>query len=303
MSKAIFDSRAEQAIYRRLASIWSRYVDIYPQIPVRKVLGYKNLRELPLQPRTVDYLLKTEFDFVVSEKGTSNALLAIEFDGIGHGFSRNGEYISRVVPLNDPYRKLKLDSKLRACTLLGFPLVIVSFPETEPLEESGSAITVLDAIIGEVQATIGLQHLISSHTDAFADAFTEDPSGETADWVMSALEVHNDRKNHPIRRKTQEIAQKLPLWGYFIEFLHNREGYAGVRRAIIGGIEVTQNGSKQQVLLSASVYVRDLNCTHCNAVNLADCIAEYCLAKKALREIGLDPTAWEKLADETPWTD
>jgi hypothetical protein len=298
MPKAIFDSRAEQATYRRLASIWSRYVDIYPQIPVRKVLGYTNLQELPLQSRTIEYLLKTEFDFVVSEKGTGNALLAIEFDGIGHGFSRNGEYVSRVVPLNDPYRKLKLDSKLRACTLSGFPLVIVSFPETELLEESGSAITVLDAIIGEVRARIGLQHLIASHIDAF----TDDPSGEATDWVMSALEVRTNHKNHPIRRKTQEIAQKLPLWGDCIEFLHDREGYVGVRRAIIGGINFSQNGSKQQVLLAASIYVRNLDSTHCDTVNLADCIAEYCLAKKALREVGLDPVAWKKLADETPWT-
>jgi hypothetical protein len=244
--------------------------------------------------------MKTEFDFVVSEKGIGNALLAIEFDGVGHGFSRNGEYISRVVLLNDPYRKLKLDAKLHACALLGFPLVVVSFPETELLEESGSAITVLDAIIGEVRASIGLQHFVSSHTDAFADAFTTDPSGAAADWVMSALEVRSDQKYHPIRRKAQEIAQKLPLWGDCIEFLQDRKGYAGVRRAIIGGIEF---GLRQQILLAASVYIRRLNCTHCDAVSLADCIAEYCLARKALREIGLDPAAWRKLLEETPWTD
>ena len=303
MPKAIFDSKAEQATYRRLASIWSRYVDVYPQIPVRKVLGYNNLQELQLQSRTIEYLLKTEFDFVVSEKGTGNALLAIEFDGIGHGFSRNGEYVSRVIPLNDPYRKLKLDSKLRACTLIGFPLVIVSFPETELLKESGSAITVLDAIIGEVRARIGLKGLITSHIDAFADACTDDPSGEVTDWMMSALEVHTNQINHPIRRKTQEIAKQLPLWGDCIEFLHDREGYVGVRRAIIGGIDFSQNGSKQQVLLAVSIYVRNLDSTHCDPVNLADCIAEYCLAKKALREVGLDPVAWKKLADETPWTD
>src|SRR5262249_28118626 len=225
MSKTIFDSNAERAIYSRLTSVWSRYVDIYPQIPVRKVLGYNDLRRLSLQPRAIDYLMKTEFDFVISEKGTGNALLAIEFDGIGYGFSRNGAYVSRVVPLNDPYRKLKLDAKLRACMLSGFPLVIVSFPETAPFEEAGNAITVLDAIIGEVRATIGLQQLIASHTEAFADAFAADPSGEAVDWVMTALEVRSNHNKHPIRRKAQEIAQKLPLWDDCIEFLHDREGY------------------------------------------------------------------------------
>jgi hypothetical protein len=300
MAKTIFDSKAERAIYSRLSSVWSRYVDIYPQIPIRKVLGYNDLRGLPLQPRAIDYLMQTEFDFVVSEKGTGNALLAVEFDGIGHGFSRNGEYVSRVVSLRDPHRKLKLDSKLRACMLSGFPLVVVSFPETEPLEESGNAITVLDAIIGEVRATIGLQHLVSSHTDAFDAAFAADPSGDAGDWVMSALEIRSDYNNHPIRRKAQAIAQKLPLWDDRIEFLHDREGYVGVRRAIIGG---NKFALRPQILLAASVYVRHLNCTHCDAVTLADCIAEYCLAKKALRKVGLDPAAWWKLLEEIPETD
>src|SRR5262249_53836801 len=180
------------------------------------------------------------------------------------------------------------------------PLVIVSFPETAPFEESGNAITVLDAIIGEVRATIGLQHLVSSHTEAFADAFVADPSGEAADWVMTALEVRSNHNNHPIRRKAQEIARKLPLWDDCIEFLHDREGYVGVRRAIIGG---NKFALRPQILLAASVYVRHLNCTHCDAVMLADCIAEYCLATKALREIGLDPAAWRKLSEETLETD
>ncbi len=247
--------------------------------------------------------MKTEFDFVVCEKATSNALLAIEFDGIGHGFSQNGEYISRVIPLNDPHRKLKLDAKLRACMLSGFPLVIVSFPETELLEESGNAITVLDAIIGAVRASIGLRHLVASHVDAFSEALGEEPSGETVEYSVLALEVNSDLENNPIRRKTLEISRKLPIWSDHKEFLRDREGYVGVRRAIIGGFEFSQNCSKHQALPTTSVYVRDLNCTHYDAVNLADCIAEYCLARKALREIGTDSANWQRLREETPWTE
>ena len=109
-----------------------------------------------------------------------------------------------------------------------------------------------------------------------------------------------NHNHHPIRRKAQEIAQKLPLWDDCIEFLHDRKGYVGVRRAIIGSDKFAL---RPQILLAASVYVRHLNCTHCDAVMLADCIAEYCLAKKALREIGLDPASWRKLLEETSETD
>jgi len=300
MSASIFGSNAEQEVYLCLTSVWSKYVDIYPQIPVRRVLGYDNLQNLPLSPGAIDYLLKTEFDFVVCEKDTATAQLAIEFDGIGHGFSRNGEYISRVVPGNDPYRKLKLDAKLRACELSGVPLVVVSFPETDLLEESDSAITVLDAVIGEIRACIGTHQLIASHTEAFTEAYDEDPTGEAAGYVLDALEFQSDLENNPIRRKTLEIFRKLPFSGVSMGFLRDREkeGYVGIRRSIIGGTHISENFSSKKVLLSTSIYIRDLD----GSVNLADCIAHYCLARKALREVGTDPAAWKKLLDETPWT-
>lgn len=303
MTKTIFDSKAEQRIYRRLKSLWSRYVEIYPHIPIRNALGYGTLKRLPLKQKTKDYLLRTEFDFVVCDSETGVSRLAIEFDGIGHGFSRDGEYVSRVSPLNDPYRKLKLDAKLQACELTGLPVVVVSFPETGLLRESKSAITVLDAIIGEVRAAIGLRELISSHTETFTKAFSEDPSGDAAESVMLALEFQSDLENNPIRKKTRELFLKLPLDSGYMEPLRDRQGYVGMRRAIVGGTEGSMGGVRHQILLSTSVYVRDLSCIGCDAINLADCIAEYCLARKALHEIGTDPSVWQKLLDKTPWTE
>ena len=53
MAETIFDSKAEQATDRRLSAVWSKYADSYPQIPVRKVIGYGNLRNPPLDPKFV----------------------------------------------------------------------------------------------------------------------------------------------------------------------------------------------------------------------------------------------------------
>lgn len=303
MAESIFDSKAEKKIYNRLTSLWTRYVDIYPQIPVRKVIGYDKLRTLQLNSNAIGYLLKTEFDFVVCEKTTDKALLAIEFDGVGSGFSCNGKYIIQKEILNDPYRKLKLDTKLRACELSGMPLVIISFPETQLINESNGAITILDAIIGNVRAFLGLQELINLNHNSFSEVMADDPTGEMADYLFLTLEVQSDIENNPIGRKTREMFRLLPITQMeHIEMLKDRPGYIGSRKIIRGGFKLTSEYSEEKILLSTSIYVRELNCIGCNSWVLADCIAEYCLAKQALEKVGTDPNAWQKLSDETPWT-
>ena len=107
---------------------------------------------LPVPKRQREYLLRTEFDFVVTEKDTGIPFLAIEFDGLGHGFSRNGEYISRVTALHDPYRKLKIEAKLNACNFLEFPLIVVSWEELYDFDNVSDAFNVLDGIIGALFA-------------------------------------------------------------------------------------------------------------------------------------------------------
>ena len=154
MRKPLFDSASERNVFTRLDRRWSRYVDIYPHIPVRNVLGFEELRSLDIPARAQDYLQKTEFDFVVCEQGSSIPQLAVEFDGIGRGFSRDGSYVPCVTPISDAHRKLKLDRKLFACEALGFPLVIVSYPETMPLWEGENALMILDAIIGEILTAV-----------------------------------------------------------------------------------------------------------------------------------------------------
>jgi len=113
--ESIFGSDSEKQVFRTLRSRWAKVFDVYPQIPVRRVCGYNAIMHLPVPQRQRDYLLKTEFDFVVTEKDTGIPLLAIEFDGLSHGFSKDGRYISKVAVLQDPHRKLKIEAKLNAC--------------------------------------------------------------------------------------------------------------------------------------------------------------------------------------------
>ncbi|MBN1227636.1 MAG: hypothetical protein JXA79_11645 [Deltaproteobacteria bacterium] len=103
---------------------------------------------MPIQDKAKDYLLKTEFDFVVCNH-FGVPILAVEFDGLGHGFSHDGAYV-QITDTKDPYRKLKLDTKISACEECGLPVIVVSYPEAEKSFNPDCQITVLDAIIGEV---------------------------------------------------------------------------------------------------------------------------------------------------------
>ena len=292
MANPIFDSKSEEQVFRRLDSVWSKYIDVYPQIPVRKVLGYFELMDLEIKDGAKDYLMKTEFDFVVCERGSGRPFLAVEFDGIGHGYSKRGEYLL-VEQTDDPHRKLKIDAKLHACDLVGFPIVVVSFPETELLDESGSLITVLDGRIAEVRSALGMQNLIAANHDVLSRDSEDDSPHQVENMTLWELEFQSDMENNPLRRKAAEIFRQLHHSCNFWQPLRDRTGYVGVRKGIYGAI-----GSKgHKMLVKVDVYIRD----QFNASNAVDCIAEYCLARKAMRELGADPVAWQQRYNATPW--
>src|SRR5688572_30471528 len=136
MKKSLFDSDAEKSVFKTLTSRWARYAELYPQVPVRKVLGYEAIRQLELPEKATNYLLSAEFDFVACYRGSSQPFLAIEFDGMGGGYSHDWKYVPIATPINDPYRSLKLDRKLEACQILCIPLIIVSYPETASSRET-----------------------------------------------------------------------------------------------------------------------------------------------------------------------
>ena len=43
MTRLIFGSKSEKDLYDKLISHWKKYVEVYPQIPVKNVISYQNL--------------------------------------------------------------------------------------------------------------------------------------------------------------------------------------------------------------------------------------------------------------------
>lgn len=298
---SIFDSESEKRAYSTVRTHWSRFLDIYPHIPVRNVLGYNRLNDLAIKEKAKEYLIKTEFDFVVCDHSGS-PVLAVEFDGLGHGFSRDGKYI-QLDATADQHRQLKLDAKISACESCDVPIVVVSYPETQPGFDPDCPVTVLDAVIGEVLAARKRQGLVSSNLDNLGKALASDPSRETAETYLLEIEVLAEQEN-PIRRRIKQMQTELPVsFGLHIHPLRDRHGYVGARQTILGGIDLSGKLSRQQVLLTCDAYVRTVNCSGCDAFDLANLLAEYGLARKAIRTIGKSKEAWQKLQNETPWTE
>jgi hypothetical protein len=146
LRSTIFDSKSEQKVFRSLESRWLPRVSLYPSLPLSKII---EIEPDELSSKESQFFYKTNVDYTFCE-ADGNPILSIEFDGIGGGFSRDGVYIP-VRETEDPYRKLKMDFKLKTAREVKYPLVVISYDEIKSLDEEES-LTILDAIVGNALA-------------------------------------------------------------------------------------------------------------------------------------------------------
>ena len=202
--------------------------------------------------------------------------LAIEFDGLGHGFSKDGKYISRVTALRDPYRKLKIEAKLNACNLLEFPLIVVSWEELEDFNHTSDSFNVLDGIVGTLLAK-------QKFTEKVAKSVFRD------DDRAFDVEMDTEFEFNPIVRKIARMYLLVRNTGYGESYEHlydrEQEGYIGKRLYLFKFLQPDQ--SKYEVVLSVSVYIRDISCFNLSVHGLLHNLSTYLLYKKAIREFGL----------------
>jgi hypothetical protein len=139
---SIFGSKSEARAFKTLLSRWSPNLSLYPSLPLANLL---EVEAGELKPKERDFYLKTSVDYTFCELD-GRPILSMEFDGLGGGFSRGTEYLQeRETP--DPYRKLKLDFKLRMANQVGYPLIVISSDEMEPVDND-ERLTILDGIVG-----------------------------------------------------------------------------------------------------------------------------------------------------------
>ncbi len=300
MKKSIFDSKSEKVIFKRLKTLWSRYVDVFPQIPVRNVVDYTELENFDKNPKVKDYLLKTSFDFVVCELDTGVPILVIEFDGLSGGFSREGIFYIENEPKQDKHRKLKMDAKLRLCFQFHIPMIVLSYEECNLLTDSNDWITILDVVIGDAIEKSYHEKNYGEYIKMISEA-CEFGGEEAAEMATIEIDTINELHN-PIKRKIRDITRKFPGWPMQIIFPQEVDGYLKGTFSLKLGLKTIENSYYSKKLLELDFKMRNIGVFDSDGLFLFNTIGEYCLARKAEKELGFDGKEWQIRYDKAEWT-
>jgi hypothetical protein len=193
LKQSIFDSKSEVKLFRSLQTTWFPRFALYPQLPLSKIV---QLSDKEVSKGEFDFYLKTNVDYTFCDEG--KPVLSIEFDGMGGGYSREGQYISDRITM-DPYRKLKMDAKLKFTREVGYPLIVVSDKEGYTIG-AGESLMILDGILGRILEEREKQKGL---TEIEAEAAKRDLSDEEIQDLVTDATTGAKMEN-PIGRKAQE---------------------------------------------------------------------------------------------------
>ena len=240
VKKSVFGSKSEERGFRSIEHTWGEDYAIYPQFPWSGLFipdsKWKD---------TSNLFFKTSVDYVFCEK-SGRPLLAIDFDGMGRGFDRNGEYV-QTEATSDPYRKAKFDYKLQCARNNSFPYYIVSSEEFARLGNDVQ-LTVVDGIIGSTLARQAFHERVESYVkervDDLYDAMESDPSTpehlepvrqkiqfpmnqENIQPFVTGLEVECDAEFNPFFKLESQVRGEI---GQIIGQPYYREYRTKIRR-------------------------------------------------------------------------
>jgi len=296
IKSSVFGSGSEKELFKTLESHWSKKFNIYPSLPFTSII---DIRDSELNQKQEEFLYKTSVDYTLCTKA-DKPLLSIDFDGLGHGFSKNGEYI-QIIPTKDPYRKLKFDLKLDVTKKVLYPLFVISYDEKVPIGED-LHLTIVDGIIGEFLAWRHTHRLINErlkeNEHRIAELSNHERQKYFQDLVIGA-EVEAELTWDPISSKAAEyegLGIRRGLWkGYSAEYLCDPELPEGdpfsdldlLKRRAEAFKEVRRIGRKITVRtrmgeISETVWVRNCEGWGVSPGIIAENIAELIVFKRAV---------------------
>lgn len=300
MKETIFDSKSEKSIFKRLKTYWSKYVDVFPQIPVKNVVGYDEIIKFSKSKKVEDFLMKTSFDFVICELESGLPILVVEFDGLGGGFSQEGNFYIKSIPEIDPHRKLKMETKLSLCAEFQVPLIVISYNESNLLPESGDWISVLDVIIGDSIEKQFHRRNYSKYIQMLTEAY-EFGGQETAELTSIEIEIINEQYN-PVKQGIKGITKQFPMWPMQIVFPKEQGDWLTGQFTLNWGLNTLNGSLHTKKLINLDLKIRKVGIFDSDSLFLFNTIGEYCLARKTEREIGIDKGKWQELIDKTEWS-
>jgi hypothetical protein len=300
VNKSIFDSKAEEKLFKRLKTFWSKHLDVFPQLPPRNVFGYQAIQDSRLTSGAKKFLLETSFDFVVCDPKDHSPLLVIEFDGLTNGFSREGKYVKEKEFKDDPFRSLKMETKLNACQLFDIPAIVISYQECNLLPESENMINVLDVIIADAIEKHNHAKNYQKYTNMIAQSYQEFGQ-DGADNAIVEIEVMSEQAN-PVKRRISEMTKGFPNWATQFYFTKpDDKGNFNETFHLDLGIKTVEGAYYTKRVLSVNVGLRCVGAFLHDPVFLFNTIGEYCLAMKTKKTLGYDRGNWSNAYEQTAW--
>lgn len=285
LRNTIFDSKSEIDAFHSLQTRWSPKLNLYPSLPFSKIVEIKP-EELSIKEK--EYFYKTNVDYTFCYPN-GKPILSIEFDGMGGGFSRNDIYIQQR-ETSDPYRKLKLDFKLKIAKMINYPLIVISYEETTPIHEKDSLL-IVDGIIGQY---LSKEKFLLRLREIEKD-FDDTKSWEEIEGILLGLEVESELENDPIAKKASiyhEACFSKGVRDYSTTPLHepplpdfkNFSDMSGIDTRMDARKNIIKVGCKVEIKslnISESVLVRDFEGIGIFPYSIAENIARYLAFRKA----------------------
>ncbi len=270
--KTVFGSKSERGAFALVKGKWADRFNVYLSLPFSNIIDFMNE---PLTSKEKETLLKTSVDFTLTNKQKDKPILSVEFDGIGCGFNKDGVYIpQRPTDEFDPYRKLKLDLKLRVCKEAGFPLVIVSYEEISCISQV-EQMTVLDGIIGQILSRLWLSSAAGrvdfEKRKEWADKLPSPGREKAMEFIGIDTEFMTQIQWNPVFKKAAELLEEVVTKGlctsWSAHYLSERFGPPTPERV---GVKVTTHTQAGEH--SSTVWLRNVNVMNIDMMEVAELI-------------------------------
>ena len=181
--KSVFANSSDKELFSSLQSQWGPNFDLWPSLPLAQIIDVESVGHY-LTEKECDFFLKTNIDYTLCAR-SGRPILSVELYGLGNGFSRHGEYVQQGAT-TDPYRKMKLDLKLRVAQNEKYPLFVVAFEESTSLDKD-ICLTIVDGIIGHVLANQESKGPLSTLIADHGDLIELSPSTSEQDYIQDLL--------------------------------------------------------------------------------------------------------------------
>lgn len=296
--KSVFGSRGEKELFTSLHTHWGAKFDLWPSLPFAQIIDVGTIGHY-LKDKERDFFLKTNIDYTLCTK-SGRPILSIEFDGLGKGFSRRGEYVQQVATV-DQYRKLKLDLKLKVAQSENYPFFVVSFEESKALDQDTS-LTIVDGIVGQVLAKQEFQKSVKTLFEDHRDRIESLPSSSQHEYVqdlVSDAETLAELKCDPIAelaaKYEYEAFKKGIIKSYKMEYLNDpklpdgdpftdlaviEKRIAAMKNAVRVGCRIIADTPK--IAITETVWLRNFEDAIVSPLHIASNITELLVFKRAL---------------------